>query len=565
MSKSMPELSTSKPTMSKSVSEKMPESKSMPKTKPIPQLPVWLKVEQIKPFPLAPCDAIYTHAAVTVKQILGIAMPGFAYHYQDYGIEFCIADEDRAVLGRRILQKIKDRAFTDDVVKTGLKTCDEMLALAEPFSRSASFTNEELADRYEAYAQLLGKSMGYGYLGNLLDYASDDVDNVLLAELEKRVDQKVKDRRQAIETMVALTTPEQTTYPNQEHNEFLQLAIDVFKNKKAKNALKQNDAASLLSLAVSMPSLGSSISSNVPGPSLRAVPSAFAAQFPTLAARVKTHHQKWQWLSFLFVGPSKWSESYFYGLLKHMAQSGEDLVAELTRLDAQPKTIVAARKKAAKLVDDDAYFYAARNLAYLKAMRKDAQVHTYFYLDGFFKHLARQFGISPAQARFHTSEELVAILRDKAQPDAARANRRFKECFFSTYHGKIEVHEGTEAAKLAALVRRPQVIATDEIRGSCACPGTAKGTVKVVNTVEEAGKVLQGDILVSYATNPELVSAMRKAAAIVTDMGGLTCHAAIVSRELNIPCVIGTKNATAVLKDGDLVEVLADEGVVRKL
>ncbi|PIY96842.1 MAG: hypothetical protein COY66_02870, partial [Candidatus Kerfeldbacteria bacterium CG_4_10_14_0_8_um_filter_42_10] len=66
-------------------------------------------------------------------------------------------------------------------------------------------------------------------------------------------------------------------------------------------------------------------------------------------------------------------------------------------------------------------------------------------------------------------------------------------------------------------------------------------------------------------TNPSLVPAMKKAAAIVTDTGGLTCHAAIVARELNTPCVIGTNIATRVLKDGDLVEVDATRGVVTKI
>ncbi|GEM_PF-1738168 len=524
----------------------MPRAKpaSAPKNSPPvpavkPSTPVWLKVEEIKPFPLAPCDAIYTQAAATVQQILGIPMPGFAYHYQEYGIEFCIADEDRAELGRRIMDRVADRTFTDRVVKTGLQTCDDMLALAEGFTRSSEFSNADLADRYEKYVALLGKSMGYGYLGNLLDYASDDVDNVLVAQLERRVFSNVADKRTAIETLVALTTPEQTTYPNSEHQEFLTLAMVVMENQKAKNALQKNDAAAL--------------------------PSVFAAVFPSLASAVAAHQKKWEWLSFLFVGPPKWTESYFYGLLVHAAKSNEDLAAELKRLQDQPKQILTARKKAEKCVADDAYFYAARQLAYLKAMRKDAQVHTYYYLDSFFKHLARQFGMSPTQARFHTSSELLAILRGEAETDAARANSRFKQCFFSTYHGKIQVVDGPAAAKLAQKIRRPQAPQTDQIKGNCACPGTASGTVKVVNTVEEADKVLPGDILVSYATNPELVSAMRKAAAIVTDMGGLTCHAAIVSRELNIPCVIGTKNATVVLKDGDVVEVLADDGVVRKL
>ncbi len=74
-----------------------------------------------------------------------------------------------------------------------------------------------------------------------------------------------------------------------------------------------------------------------------------------------------------------------------------------------------------------------------------------------------------------------------------------------------------------------------------------------------------GDILLSQATSPDLLPAMKKAAAIVTEQGGITSHAAIVSRELGIPCVIGTKIATKVLKDGDLVEVDANRGIVKKL
>ena len=66
-------------------------------------------------------------------------------------------------------------------------------------------------------------------------------------------------------------------------------------------------------------------------------------------------------------------------------------------------------------------------------------------------------------------------------------------------------------------------------------------------------------------TRPEFVQAMKKAVAVVTDEGGITCHAAIVSRELNIPCIIGTKIATQVLNNGDLVEVNANHGIVKIL
>ena len=104
-----------------------------------------------------------------------------------------------------------------------------------------------------------------------------------------------------------------------------------------------------------------------------------------------------------------------------------------------------------------------------------------------------------------------------------------------------------------------------ELKGNCARPGYAKGTVKIINNPADMEKMNVGDVLVSHMTDPEIVIAMKKAAAIVTDMGGITCHAAIVSRELGKPCVIGTKVATKVLNDGEMVEVDADKGVVRIL
>ena len=106
---------------------------------------------------------------------------------------------------------------------------------------------------------------------------------------------------------------------------------------------------------------------------------------------------------------------------------------------------------------------------------------------------------------------------------------------------------------------------SDTYKGTCACSGYAKGVVKIVNKPEEMGKMNRGDIMVSHTTFPSLVPAMKKAAAIVTEDGGIICHAAIVARELKTPCVTGIKVITQVVKDGDEIEVDADKGVVKIL
>ena len=100
------------------------------------------------------------------------------------------------------------------------------------------------------------------------------------------------------------------------------------------------------------------------------------------------------------------------------------------------------------------------------------------------------------------------------------------------------------------------------VRGLAASPGIASGKVKTIKDISEIDRVEEGDILVTVMTNPDMVPAMRRANAVVTDEGGRTCHAAIVSRELGIPCIVGAKGATEILKEGMEITVDAKRGVV---
>ncbi|WP_042683207.1 phosphoenolpyruvate synthase [Anaerosalibacter massiliensis] len=100
------------------------------------------------------------------------------------------------------------------------------------------------------------------------------------------------------------------------------------------------------------------------------------------------------------------------------------------------------------------------------------------------------------------------------------------------------------------------------VRGLAASPGIASGKVKNIKNIDEISRVEDGDVLVTIMTNPDMVPAMRRASAVVTDEGGRTCHAAIVSRELGIPCIVGAKTASEVLKEEMEITVDATRGVV---
>jgi len=100
------------------------------------------------------------------------------------------------------------------------------------------------------------------------------------------------------------------------------------------------------------------------------------------------------------------------------------------------------------------------------------------------------------------------------------------------------------------------------LEGQGASPGVASGRVVIVRDVKDTSAVKEGDILVTKMTNPDMVPAMRRVSAIVTDEGGMTCHAAIVSRELGTPAVVGTKKATKVLQDGQVITVDGEKGTI---
>lgn len=102
------------------------------------------------------------------------------------------------------------------------------------------------------------------------------------------------------------------------------------------------------------------------------------------------------------------------------------------------------------------------------------------------------------------------------------------------------------------------------IRGLGASPGLASGVVKVVKSLDELDKIQEGDVMVVAMTTPDMVPAMKRANGIVTDEGGVTCHAAIISRELGIPCVVGTGDATTTLKEGSEVTADGKKGLVYK-
>ncbi len=276
-----------------------------------------------------------------------------------------------------------------------------------------------------------------------------------------------------------------------------------------------------------------------------------------------------------------WIENDYAGArrveLMHFQRVVDDLRKELSSTDKQEQRIEELRSHEERLRSEqneifDRYDFTDRmkglvvlfsTLTAWREERKRQAQRSDMVWQKFADAIARETGLSfeevtmgdPRDRDLFCTPEGHAELKKRVQNGVIYA---FDECNMS--HSYIS--DADEVDRVARLMYELQTDGQTEVTGNIANKGVVTGTVKIVNRVVDFEKFEEGDVLVSAMTRPELMPIVRKAAAIVTDEGGVTCHAAVISREMGVPCIIGTGNATALLKDGDLVEVDADNGVV---
>ena len=195
------------------------------------------------------------------------------------------------------------------------------------------------------------------------------------------------------------------------------------------------------------------------------------------------------------------------------------------------------------------------------------------YVNQLFKKISSQFEIKEETLRTYKISEVFGLFNGKKIDEKSVTDR--KNAFVMMSDGKkLSYFEGGEACELISEFFNEEATGGRELSGVAANGGIAKGKVKKIppdyyfdfNKLKKIFEEMKkGDILVAETTSPELMPACKKAGAIITNQGGLLSHAAIVSREMNTPCVVGTGNATEILRDGDRVEVDGNLGMVKIL
>lgn len=228
-------------------------------------------------------------------------------------------------------------------------------------------------------------------------------------------------------------------------------------------------------------------------------------------------------------------------------------------------------KKLLKEINDSeliSFIEQARELGWLLTFSVELAMRSLGNLIPFYKILAKELGVDYLQWNNLKSSEIIEILKGKLKISNKELEERSNGFVFLMENGKEGLIVGEKGKELAEYLDE-NIGAVDEnikeIRGQGACSGVVRGKVRITLTPKESYKLEKGEILVCSMTSPDYIPAMKRAAAFITDEGGLLCHAAIISREMNKPCIIKTKIATRVLKTGDLIEVDAGKGIVKVL
>jgi len=264
----------------------------------------------------------------------------------------------------------------------------------------------------------------------------------------------------------------------------------------------------------------------------------------------KTLYKKYCWIPVSFIG-EPWRLEYFTKKVKQYKPINHHKI---------PKPAGRVSKRLMY------YLILLGQIAYLNEYRKSVFSRCNYIIRPLLDKIAKQHKLGTwKDLNLLASNEILDLLKgnDDYQKEMIKS-RRGDWLMYSVGKKGIGYVHGQAVLKFERKFK-PTIKGLNEVKGTVANKGYVKGTVKVIYEPKDFGKFKPGDVLVAKMTSVDFVPIMKKAAAFVTNEGGLACHAAIVSREINIPCVIGTMNATDAFKDGDRVEVDANKGLVRKL
>ncbi len=487
---------------------------------------------------------IWVKAFFKYAQYLGVYRPRLGVYSEADQIKYLTDLNTWTKTHNQLKAKVlKNMAYLNDII-------DQSMIGGVKFNRWSlknifqidltTLSNQSILKILEEFMDKQSLEYAYGVALPILDFQGF---SFIEKNLHNFLDKNVPERERA-EAFNVFTYPVKNSFAQDQELALLKLMVGYFDNKYWRQDVLKKDLNYL---------------SNI---------------YPDFGKKLKAHTQKYAWVYYVYAGPA-YSENNFLEFIRDYLKKGINPKAAIVRMKTERAQADAKKKELVKKYQPNKFYrdiiYLAAKMVWAKPRRKDYQSQSYYHCEKLLREFGRRLGLSLNQVRSTPVVMLKEFLLKKKKPDTKLINDFYKcHLCLPNDDGRVWLVSGKQAHNFyqKKVIKEKRVKKNEinkELKGACACSGKARGVVRLVNLAVDMTKMNYGDILVSTATTPAIVAAMKKASAIVTDEGGLTCHAAIVSRELHIPCVIGTKIATQVLNDGDLVEVEADKGVVKKI
>lgn len=448
-------------------------------------------------------------------------------------------------IGKFLFEKIrKDKKFYKIVEKNVLNTGEDLIRFCENLSKLnlKKSSNKQLAKIYNDYSKKLKIMRAWGWVPPLIDgievsFLSNYIQEKLRQSL-KLINQEDK----MAEYYSILSSSEKMSEVQVEEIERLELLkkIEMIDRNLIK-LLKEDMNKAILEIK----------------------------NKPDIYNMIKNHAKKFEWLTYAYVGPVM-SEKDVINLMRNSIKQKDTIDTQINNIKNHYNILIQKKKEISnkiKLSDELKYLFEVSTFfMYLKDLRKGIYQKSYVAMDPILEEISKRIKLTLEEVKYLTQDEINEALID-AENFSEVAKQRTEYCVSITENGKTKVYQGKKAEEIIKRETITEQIDKEikEFKGSIAYSGKAIGIAKIISIAKDIPKIKDGEILVSSSTNPDLILAMKKASAFITDMGGITSHAAIVSREMKKPCIVGTKIATKIIKDGDLIEVDADKGVVKIL
>jgi len=279
---------------------------------------------------------------------------------------------------------------------------------------------------------------------------------------------------------------------------------------------------------------------------------------------------KYDWQLFWTITAKPLTFDYFKNAVEALADSSDNLVDEIASINQRQverkKNLLAVFKEIKAPKTLKAYVDLLQGYMYLRTYRKNiiSKAH-YLHMPLLFE-IGKRMEIEN-DITLISYEEMINFLKKEEIVSKKVIEERKEAWAVLSIDGQTSIISGKKSVEGVAskygIEDVKQQASKKQVKGQSACLGKATGRARIIKNIREFGKIKQGDILITPMTTPDYIPVMKKVIAIITDEGGVTCHAAIVSREFNIPCIVGTSNATKMFGDGDLVEVDANNGIAK--